>query len=67
MAQAISDRRDIDFLLHEVLNVGDFAKNEKFADFDKKTRPLKTAASSIQRGLSRIALIQNSRLNRINI
>ncbi len=37
MAQAISDRRDIDFVLHEMLNVADLAQFEKYADFDKKT------------------------------
>ncbi|MFZ5571646.1 MAG: acyl-CoA dehydrogenase [Thermodesulfobacteriota bacterium] len=37
MAQAISDRRDIDFILHEMLNVADLAQYEKYADFDRKT------------------------------
>ena len=37
MAQSIADRRDQDFLLHEVLNVAELAKHEVFEDFNKKT------------------------------
>ncbi|ACN17967.1 Acd17 [Desulforapulum autotrophicum HRM2] len=38
MAQFISDRRDIDFLLHEMLDTAGLAKkSEKFAEFNKKT------------------------------
>jgi alkylation response protein AidB-like acyl-CoA dehydrogenase len=37
MAQMIADRRDVDFVLHEQLNVADLSKNEKFRDFNKKT------------------------------
>ena len=37
MAQVIADRRDIDFVLHEQLNAADLSKNEKFAEFNKKT------------------------------
>lgn len=37
MAQQISDRRDIDFVLHEQLNVDQFSKSEKYAEFGKKT------------------------------
>lgn len=37
MAQQIVDRRDQDFLLHEVMNVEALSKTEKFADFNKKT------------------------------
>jgi len=37
MAQQISDRRDIDFVLHEQLNVDQFSKSEKYAEFNKKT------------------------------
>ncbi|MBS3731681.1 MAG: acyl-CoA dehydrogenase [Desulfobacterales bacterium] len=37
MAQQISDRRDIDFVLHEQLKVGEFSKHEKYAEFNKKT------------------------------
>lgn len=38
MAQFISDRRDIDFVLHEQLEAGELAKkNEDFAEFNKKT------------------------------
>ena len=37
MAQQISDRRDIDFVLHEQLDVDQFSKNERYAEFNKKT------------------------------
>lgn len=37
MAQQISDRRDIDFVLHEQLNVAELSKHEKYAEFNKKT------------------------------
>jgi alkylation response protein AidB-like acyl-CoA dehydrogenase len=37
MAQFIADRRDIDFVLHEQLNVADLSKYEKYAEFNKKT------------------------------
>lgn len=37
MAQAIADRRDVDFVLHEQLNVGALSKHEKFNEFNKKT------------------------------
>ena len=37
MAQFISERRDVDFVLHEQLEVGNFSRHEKFADFNKKT------------------------------
>ena len=37
MAQQIADRRDVDFVLHEQLNVETFSKNEQFAEFNKKT------------------------------
>ena len=37
MAQLIADRRDVDFVLHEQMEAGELAKNEKFAEFDKKT------------------------------
>jgi len=37
MAQVIADRRDVDFVLHEQLNAADLSKNEKFAEFNKKT------------------------------
>ncbi|HMA67019.1 MAG TPA: acyl-CoA dehydrogenase, partial [Desulfosalsimonadaceae bacterium] len=37
MAQSISDRRDVDFVLHEQFKVGDFSKHEQFAEFNKKT------------------------------
>ncbi|MBU0992430.1 MAG: acyl-CoA dehydrogenase [Proteobacteria bacterium] len=37
MAQQVVDRRDQDFLLHEIMNVEELSKTEKFADFNKKT------------------------------
>jgi hypothetical protein len=37
MAQLIADRRDVDFVLHEQMEVSKLAKHEKFADFNKKT------------------------------
>ncbi|MCP4694278.1 MAG: acyl-CoA dehydrogenase, partial [Desulfobacterales bacterium] len=36
MAQQIADRRDVDFVLHEQLNVEELSKHEKFAEFNKK-------------------------------
>jgi alkylation response protein AidB-like acyl-CoA dehydrogenase len=37
MAQLLSDRRDVDFLLHEMFQVEDLSQHEKFAEFNKKT------------------------------
>jgi len=37
MAQQIADRRDVDFVLHELLQVEQLSKHEKFAEFNKKT------------------------------
>lgn len=37
MAQLIADRRDIDFVLHEQLKIGELSAHEKFAEFNKKT------------------------------
>jgi alkylation response protein AidB-like acyl-CoA dehydrogenase len=37
MAQLITDRRDIDFVLYEQFNVEELTKHEKYADFNKKT------------------------------
>jgi alkylation response protein AidB-like acyl-CoA dehydrogenase len=37
MAQQIADRRDVDFLLHEVLRVEEMSAHEKFEEFNKKT------------------------------
>ena len=37
MAQQIADRRDVDFVLHELLHVADLSEHEIFADFNKKT------------------------------
>jgi alkylation response protein AidB-like acyl-CoA dehydrogenase len=37
MAQQISDRRDIDFVLHEQLGIEAFSKHERYAEFNKKT------------------------------
>ncbi len=36
MVQYIADRRDIDFVLHEQMVVGDLSKHERFAEFNKK-------------------------------
>ena len=37
MAQVVADRRDVDFVLHEQLNVAQLSEFEEFADFNKKT------------------------------
>ncbi|MFZ5564108.1 MAG: acyl-CoA dehydrogenase [Thermodesulfobacteriota bacterium] len=38
MAQGtLSNRRDVDFVLHEMLKVEELSKHERFADFNKKT------------------------------
>jgi alkylation response protein AidB-like acyl-CoA dehydrogenase len=37
MAQLFADRRDVDFVLHEQLKLGELSKHEKFAEFNKKT------------------------------
>jgi alkylation response protein AidB-like acyl-CoA dehydrogenase len=37
MAQVVADRRDVDFVLHEQLEVENLSKYEQFADFNKKT------------------------------
>jgi len=37
MAQVIADRRDVDFVLHEQLQVEKLSKHELFAEFNKKT------------------------------
>ncbi len=37
MVQYIADRKDIDFVLHEQLQVGDLSKYERYAEFNKKT------------------------------
>ena len=37
MAQLLADRRDVDFVLHEQLNVAELSKHDLFADFNKKT------------------------------
>ncbi|MBF0573726.1 MAG: acyl-CoA dehydrogenase [Desulfamplus sp.] len=37
MAQIVADRRDIDFVLHEQLEVESLCRHEKFAEFNKKT------------------------------
>ena len=37
MAQQIADRRDIDFVLHEQLNVEQFSQSEQYEEFNKKT------------------------------
>ena len=37
MAQVIADRRDVDFVLHEQLDVGALSDHDKYAEFNKKT------------------------------
>ncbi len=37
MAQQIADRRDVDFVLHEQLEVEQLSAHDKFAEFNKKT------------------------------
>jgi alkylation response protein AidB-like acyl-CoA dehydrogenase len=37
MAQVIADRRDVDFVLHEQLNVGTLSEHDNYSDFNKKT------------------------------
>jgi len=37
MAQQIADRRDVDFVLHEQLQVAELSKHDLFAEFNKKT------------------------------
>jgi alkylation response protein AidB-like acyl-CoA dehydrogenase len=37
MAQLVADRRDVDFVLHEQLNVADLSKHKSYAEFNKKT------------------------------
>ncbi len=37
MAQLIADRRDVDFVLHDQLEITELTKYEKFAEFNKKT------------------------------
>ncbi len=37
MAQQVADRRDVDFVLHEQLNVESLSQYERFEDFNKKT------------------------------
>lgn len=40
MAQLISDKKDIDFLLHEILEASLLAEHEEFKEFNKKTMDL---------------------------
>ena len=37
MAQILTDKRDIDFVLYEQFDVEEFTRHEKFQDFNKKT------------------------------
>jgi alkylation response protein AidB-like acyl-CoA dehydrogenase len=37
MAQFIADRKDVDFVLHEQLNVANLSKHDRYAEFNKKT------------------------------
>ncbi|MGK7311864.1 MAG: acyl-CoA dehydrogenase [Candidatus Longimicrobiales bacterium M2_2A_002] len=36
MAQILADRRDVDFVLHEQLEVAELAEHERFAEFNRK-------------------------------
>ena len=36
MAQQIADRRDIDFVLHELLEIEKLTETEKFGEFNRK-------------------------------
>ncbi len=36
MAQLIADRRDVDFVLHEQLNVAELSQHKRFAEFNRK-------------------------------
>ena len=37
MAQFLVDRRDIDFVLHQQLNVEQLSEHQRFAEFNRKT------------------------------
>lgn len=37
MAQLIADRRDVDFVIHEQLKLGELCEHEQFAEFNRKT------------------------------
>lgn len=37
MAQTVADSRDVDFVLHEQLEVEKLSKHEKFVEYNKKT------------------------------
>jgi len=37
MAQLLVDRRDVDFVLHEQLDIARVSKHEAFAEFNRKT------------------------------
>lgn len=37
MAQYVVERRDVDFVLHEQLEIGNLSSNERFAEYTKKT------------------------------
>ncbi|HHE40728.1 MAG TPA: acyl-CoA dehydrogenase, partial [Candidatus Cloacimonetes bacterium] len=37
MAQLLADRRDVDFVLHEQLEISRVSEHENFAEFNKKT------------------------------
>jgi alkylation response protein AidB-like acyl-CoA dehydrogenase len=45
MSQLIADRRDVDFVLHEQLNVGDLSRHERFAEFNRKAVDLIISAA----------------------
>jgi hypothetical protein len=37
MAQEVADRRDVDFVLHEQLQVEQLSRHDQFAEFTRKT------------------------------
>jgi hypothetical protein len=45
MPQLIADRRDIDFVLHEQLNVEEFARHKRFTEFNRKAVDLIVSAA----------------------
>ena len=40
MAQQIADSRDIDFVLHEMFNMEELSRHERFAEFNRKATDL---------------------------
>ena len=52
MAQVIADRRDVDFVLFEQLDVERLSKHERYAEFNRKTVELILSRSGIWRSRS---------------